>query len=192
MKKKIFTVLSAVVLSICLTACGSNDVKVIENNKDDKAFESSTDNSGETSKLKGYVFEADGQNGKVSITTEIEMNDILKQLGDPDNYFEAESCAFKGLDKTYTYSHYEIQTYPEDKKDLISCILFKDDMIKTAEGLSIGMTKDQMEEAYGTDYEQKGAMYVYKKDSSFLGFIIQDNIISSIQYFSDALEQQQN
>ncbi len=192
MKKKIFTVLSAVVLSICLTACGSNDVKVIENNKDDKASESSTDNSGETSKLKGYVFEADGQNGKVSITTEIEMNDILKQLGDPDNYFEAESCAFKGLDKTYTYSHYEIQTYPEDKKDLISCILFKDDMIKTAEGLSIGMTKDQMEEAYGTDYEQKGAMYVYKKDSSFLGFIIQDNIISSIQYFSDALEQQQN
>lgn len=192
MKKKIFAVLSAVVLSICLTACGSNDVKVIENNKDDKASESSTDNSGETSKLKGYVFEADGQNGKVSITTEIEMNDILKQLGDPDNYFEAESCAFKGLDKTYTYSHYEIQTYPEGKKDLISCILFKDDMIKTAEGLSIGMTKDQMEEAYGTDYEQKGAMYVYKKDSSFLGFIIQDNIISSIQYFSDALEQQQN
>lgn len=196
MKKRIAAALFAIMLTACISGCGNDDVKRIERNESSGAQSGNenkdSSNGDEQSKLKGYVFETDGANGKVSMTTDIEMAGILEKLGEPDSYFEAESCAFKGLDKTYTYSHYEIQTYPDGDKDLISCILFKDDIISTKEGMSIGMTKEQMENTYGTGYEVKGNMYSYEKDGSYLAFIMQDDIISSIQYYSPALEKEQN
>ncbi|HBG77138.1 MAG TPA: hypothetical protein DDW86_09305, partial [Clostridiales bacterium] len=64
----------------------------------------------------GYSYEYNG----IKIPMNVDAAPIVKKLGKPANYFEAASCAFQGLDKVYTYSNFEIGTYPKGDKDFIS------------------------------------------------------------------------
>lgn len=188
MRKKIYVAVMAVLMAAALTACG-NDVKEI--NKDGSGAQTGETGAGQDNSdaaLKGYVFETEGTDGMVSITTDIEMTAVLEKLGEPASYFEAASCAFQGLDKVYTYLHFEINTYPDGDKDIISSIVLKDDLIETPEGISIGMSKADMESAYGTEYETKGNMCVYTKEGMHLSFLVENDAITSIEYGSAVLD----
>jgi len=139
--------------------------------------------------LTGYIFQAQGVSGMVSISVDMDAEPVIQSLGEADSYFEAPSCAFQGIDKMYTYSHFEIDTYPDGDTDKISMILFLDDLVSTAEGVCIGMTKEDMEKAYGTDYEVSNGFYRYTKDNMKLSFIIEDGEIRSIEYDSLVLNE---
>ncbi len=78
---------------------------------------------------KGYAFIYNG----VSVTMDADAAPIIEKLGEPASYFEAASCAFEGLDKMYTYSGFEIDTYPVGDKDYVSSVILKDDSVSTAE-----------------------------------------------------------
>ncbi len=203
MKKRLTMAVLGLLLALGLCACGNDDVKVItrdgvetgaENEKeengdtDDDADDTDDEDAGKDSddeeELKGYVFTADG----IDMAMDMEMEDVLAKLGEPVSYFEAASCAFQGLDKVYTYNHYEIDTYPDGEEDRISSIILKDDLIATPEGLSIGMTKTDMENAYGTGYETNGNMRVYTKDGMHLSILVENDAVTSIQYNSAALD----
>lgn len=69
------------------------------------------------------------------------MEPLVKKLGDADNYFESDSCAFQGKDKVYTYGSVKITTYPKDNKDYVYTIELLDDTVSTPEGISIGSDK---------------------------------------------------
>lgn len=56
---------------------------------------------------------------------------ILEKLGEPMEYFEAESCAFEGLDKIYTYSGFELHTYEMKGTDYVASVMFLDDSVST-------------------------------------------------------------
>ncbi len=107
---------------------------------------------------------------------------IIDILGQPVSYYEANSCVFEGLDKIYTYEHFEIDTYPYEDSDYISAIIFKDDLVMTSEGLCIGDSITRMIELYGEDYEENIGMIVYQKGDMELCFVIQDDTIMSIEY----------
>lgn len=187
MRKKLLILLCTTMLAVSLTACADDNVKVIKK-PDTTASDKKTDSDkkeNSSDSLKGYIFTSEG----VSLTTDIEAAKIIEKLGEPKNYFEAASCAFNGLDKVYTYAHFEINTYPDGDKDIISNILFLDDMVATTEGVSIGMTKDDMEAAYGKDYKEKAGMYVYTKDGMHLSFLVKDGVIASIEYGSAVLDE---
>lgn len=197
MKKRLAMAMLGLMLALGLCACGNDDVKVItkdgvetgaENEKEENGdAEDGTDagrDSDDADELKGYVFTADG----MDMAMDMEMEDVLAKLGEPVSYFEAASCAFQGLDKVYTYNHYEIDTYPDGDDDRISSIILKDDLIATPEGLSIGMTKADMENAYGTGYETNGNMCVYTKDGMHLSILVENDAVTSIQYNSAALD----
>ena len=93
---------------------------------------------------KGYAFIYNG----VVIEMDADAAPIVEQLGEPDAYFEAPSCAFEGIDKIYTYGSFELDTYPTKDKDYVSAIILKDDIITTTEGIGIGESVDKMEEVY--------------------------------------------
>ncbi|MCM1217683.1 MAG: SGNH/GDSL hydrolase family protein [Lachnospiraceae bacterium] len=143
------------------------------------------ESSEKDAKYKGYAF--------VYKDTVIEIdalaNPILKQLGEANAYFEAASCAFNGLDKMYTYSSFELDTYPMEDKDYVSMVLFKDDAIATAEGVSIGDSVDKVREIYGRDCEDENGMMVYEKDGMKLCFIVQDESVTSIEYQTTVLDE---
>ena len=125
-----------------------------------------------------FVFEFDG----VSMYVNQEAAGVLEALGEPNSYFEAASCAFEGLDKMYTYTSFEVDTYPEGDVDYISCIYFLDDLVETPEGVCLYMTQDDMIEAYGEDYTEVNGAFVYSKGNGDLSFIIEDGEIVAIEY----------
>ena len=76
----------------------------------------------------------------------------------------------------------------EGDKDMISTIILKDDLISTPEGLALGMTQADMETVYGTEYEMKGNMFVYTKDGMHLSVLVENGLITSIEYDSAVLD----
>lgn len=136
----------------------------------------------------GYMFKTDGISGSILLTADMEAAPVINALGEPENYFEAPSCAFMGVDKIYTYSHFEIDTYPDGGTDKISMILFLDDLVATPEGICIGMTIDDVKRVYGNGYEEINGACVYKKNNTKLTFLVKNGEISSIEYTSMVLE----
>ncbi|MBQ9346241.1 MAG: hypothetical protein IJT94_02725 [Oscillibacter sp.] len=132
-----------------------------------------------------YVFTASG----TDIVIDAEAAPILAALGDAASYYEAASCAFEGLDKYYTYGSYEVDTYPDESGvDRISAVLLKDDLVSTAEGVSIGSSREDVAAAYGEGAEE-GASLVYEKGGMKLMFILDsDGAVESIQYLTKALD----
>lgn len=119
--------------------------------------------------------------GDVTVSIDQDMAEVLTALGEPQSYFEAASCAFEGLDKTYTYPGFQIITRPEGDQDYINSILLTDDSVTTPEGLYIGASKEDMTAAYG-EGEEMGSAMMYTKDNVTLSFIFQDGKVISIEY----------
>ncbi len=128
----------------------------------------------------GFVFEYKG----VQINMDAPSDKILEALGEPMNYFEAPSCAFMGMDKVYTYSGFDFQTYTENDKDYIASIHFLDDSVTTPEGVGLYSTMEDMIAAYGKDYKQSFSQYTYTKGKCSLSFIIENNEVVSVEYAS--------
>lgn len=194
MRKKYLALLLGMLVmsSVVMTACGEGDeVKVVnklpQNNTDKTQNDKGTEKT-DDKELTGYIFQVQVGSQNVSVTTDLDMAEVLDKLGEADSYFESASCAFNGLDKVYTYDHFRIETYPDGDKDRISSIVLLDDLIETPEGISIGMTEQDVENAYGTDCEDIKGMKVYTKDESHLAFVIRDDVIESIQYYSAVLD----
>ena len=190
MKKKMMAMAMATVMTtVMLTACGGSDTKVVDKTGDTaQTTTQSTQTEGAAQTTpKGYTFQA---NGNVEVGVDIPMSTVLDKLGEADSYFEAASCAFDGLNKMYTYAHFEIDTYPDGDQDLISAIYLKDDLVSTKEGLSIGADKAQMESIYGTDYTEKGTECIYENQGMSLRVMITDGKVSYITYASNALDKE--
>lgn len=173
-----------ILVSILLVGCGTKEEPTDIKDSDDTHVQQEEenndidDNSHEPS---GYAFE----HGDISIYMNTDVVPVIDALGESIHYFEAESCAFKGLDKTYTYAGFEITTYPSGDYDYISAIDLKDDTVSTPEGVFLGATVDDMIAAYGEEYIESAGSYTYTKDDSKLQFIVMDDEIIAITYLAD-------
>lgn len=127
----------------------------------------------------------------VQLTMHGNMLPILEVLGEPDFYFEAESCAFQGLDKTFTYGGIEIHTYESHGKDYISSILFLDDTLETDEGVVLFGSLDDIVKVYGESYTEGFSLYTFEGIQSKINFLIENDEITSIEYVALNIEDQQ-
>ena len=179
--KKLFL---CIVIAVLLTGCGSKDQPEPSNNTaDQNKAEQKTEEttSGDVAQAEpGYVFDYNG----VSIQMNTDVAPVLKALGDPQEYFEAKSCAFDGLDKTYYYSGIELTTYPNGDKDYISSVYFKDDSVSTTEGIYIGSTLNELLTAYGENYSGDIGSYTYTKGDSSVLFLVENDEVTSITYLA--------
>jgi len=160
-----------------------------QNNQENQGSETNKEESVGANKVtepKGYVFEYNG----VKVGMDMEAAPIIAALGEADSYFEAPSCAFEGLDKTYSYGSFEIDTYEQNGKDYISTVFFCDDLIETPEGVCLFETKADMIKAYGEGFKEEFGMLVYEKDGMKLKFILEGDEITSIEYSSTVLDVQ--
>jgi len=107
---------------------------------------------------------------------------IIEALGEPKKYTESASCAFDGLDKTYYYGCFYLDTYPQGEEDLVYGWWFADDSLSTAEGIYIGASQADVESAYGADTFNGNNAYIIKQDDGMLTVILEDGIVTSIQY----------
>ena len=193
MKKRAAAFLLAAVMCLGLAACGGSgsDVNTIE--KDGGKAETASVQEAPSEEAQapseaavgtGYVYTLTYKDASIDVTPDQNMAEVLAALGDADSYFEAASCAFEGLDKTYMYGHVEVDTYPQGEEDFISSIYFLDDLAVTNEGVRVGSSKEEMEAAYGTDYSVVGTECIYAKGNSELRIIVEGDKVSSIQIVS--------
>lgn len=125
----------------------------------------------------GLVFVYQG----ISIQPNAPAEPILSSLGDPKSYTEETSCAFDGLDKTYFFGSFYLQTYPAADGDRVFCLWLVDDAVATPEGIYIGSTEQQVKDAYGEENLDGNSCIVTQGDCK-LTLILTDGAVSSIQY----------
>ncbi len=175
--------LMCLALAVILTGCSDQgqEPKDTDYPQNQNTSEQGSGNNQSSETDLGYVFDYNG----VDIPVNIDAASVLENLGEPQQYFEAESCAFKGLDKTFYYNGFELTTYPKTANtDYISSIYFKDDTVSTPEGIYIGSTVEDMQEAYGDNYTGGQGSYTYTQGDSSLLFIVEDNEITAITYLA--------
>lgn len=116
------------------------------------------------------------------ITLGEEAAPIIDALGAPRSYTEEPSCAFDGMDKTYYYGSFYLSTYPMDDKDYVYNIWFADDGVATDEGIRVGSSQSQVEDAYGKECFNGTNSYVLTKGQSRLVILIEEQTVSSVRY----------
>ena len=96
-----------------------------------------------------------------------DINEMLSEVGEPDDFTEARSCLHDGNDRIYTYGGIVIYTYPNGKKDIVNIIEFQGDE-KTLSGIGLGSTKAEIEAAYGSDYVEEFSFmtYMYRENAT--------------------------
>ncbi len=107
------------------------------------------------------------------------------QLGGNKDFFEAESCAAQGIDRTYSYNGFNVTTFIGKEKgspEIVSSILLTDDTIATEEGVFIGDTRDIVRETYGEPKKVQENTDIYIKGKSKIIFVYKDDGVISIEY----------
>lgn len=189
--KKLLSLMLVLAMLVCLCACGAKPAdgaaSIVQNNNSNtsdapeapQAPEANDDApASDTTAEEGFVFTYNG----VQITMNAPAADILAALGEPKSYTEQASCAFEGLDKTYFFGSFYLQTYPNGDADYIYAIWLVDDTVTTEEGVYIGASQADVEKAYGAEnFDGTNSFKVTKGDSS-LTVIMDNGAVSSIQY----------
>lgn len=179
--KRLVIILAA---ALTLAGCGDKE-KVISGDNGNSQSKPADDKavSGDTLE-KGYVFKA----GDVEIEIEAEAKEYIDALGEPKSYFEAASCAFGDLDKTYTYNGFELNTFSQNGKDYVSAVVLRDDTVSTKEGICIGDSVEKVKQVYGAFTSETDTAVVYAKGNMKLCFFIQDDTVVSIEYLNTILD----
>ena len=169
--KRILCMILALFTVICFAACGSTTTPATDNG-------GSQNGNTPVAATDGYVFTYNG----TKIAMHAEAAPIIAALGEPKSYTEEASCAFTGLDKTYNYGGFFLNTYPIGDQDYIYGVCLMDDSSTTPEGIYIGASQAEVEAAYGTEGFNGSNAYILKGTTSTLTIILEDGAVSSIQY----------
>lgn len=176
MKQRIISIFMSCAVLASLAACGGNSAGNASNPSSGPAG-----SAGSSAPAKGadaFSFTING----TKVTVNENMAGVLAALGEPQSYFEAESCAFEGLDKTYTYAGFVITTYPDGEQDFINSIRLTDDSSATQEGVYIGCTADQVQAVYGDAKDDHVGALSYTNGDTMLNFILEGDVVVSIEY----------
>ncbi len=167
---------AGIAFSFALTGCSSKPGP-----DDDKSSgQGSTPSGSEADKQAGYLFEING----VTLGVDMDMNELVPELGEAKSVFEAPSCAAQGTAYVYSYGSYEIETYPDGEKNRIAYIILKDDTVATPEGIDLSKTRADIIKAYGQASEESDNRISYEKGGMKLNFIFGGDDITSIEYVS--------
>lgn len=179
-KNPAFCALTALCLSLSLTACGGGETaQTPAPQPSAPAVQSNAPTESQAPAAPDtYVF----LSGDFAISIDQDMAEVLAALGEPQSYFEAASCAFEGLDKIYTYPGFQITTRPDGDKDYVNSILLTDDSVTTPEGIYIGCLKEDVLEAYKCSADGPDGSLMLTLDNTTLSFIFQDGKVLSIEY----------
>ena len=167
--KKIFALILALAMVLSMVACGG------ESAPETTAPAAATTT---TPDANSWKYSVQG----VEIMMHAPAASILEALGEPVSYTEEASCAFSGLDKTYYYGGFYLQTYPLGDEDYVFAAWLVDDSSTTPEGIYIGASQAEVEAAYGAEGFNGSNAYILKGTTSTLTIILEDGTVSSIQY----------
>ena len=130
-----------------------------------------------------------------TFTHESAVDEILTALGEDFTYYEAISCVYDGMDKTYDYGDVTVYTYPDgDTDQLMELYCTGGDV--SAQGITIGSTKDEVVNTFGTGYTEEGSVLSYslkateaQNTSASLYFELEDETVTAIAITAEHREE---
>ncbi|MCI9103680.1 MAG: hypothetical protein HFG47_10300 [Lachnospiraceae bacterium] len=125
-----------------------------------------------------YVFETEG----IEISMNQDASQVLSELGKAESFYEADSCTHQGKERVFTYDGFELSTYPSGGGDYVKSVWFLGEETSTQEGIHIGSTIEEMQEAYGDDYMEEKGRYVYTSQDAVLTFYTKKGLVSGVEY----------
>lgn len=181
--KKYICLLLTILLTLSLAACGAKEapaptaapVPAAETKAPTEAA-APQETAAPESSFPVFVYKG------IQIPMDVPAQPILDQLGAPKSATEEASCAFDGMDKTYFYGSFYIQTYPAQDGERIQSLWIVDDAVTTPEGVYIGMGKEDVKAAYGAEnFTENGACVIADGNIS-LTILFENDAVNSIQY----------
>ena len=123
--------------------------------------------------------------GNVLVHTGDTMNNLLEQLGAPDDFVQARSCLYDGDDKLYTYGGIVIYTYPSGEDDIV--YLMEVTGTETLlSGIGIGSGREDVLAAYGEAYTEFGTMLAYDlSETASLSFQMENDKVTFIEIYQE-------
>ena len=130
-----------------------------------------------------------------TFTHESAVDEILTALGEDFTYYEAISCVYDGMDKTYDYGDVTVYTYPDgDTDQLMEFYCTGGDV--SAQGITIGSTKDEVVKTFGTGYTEEGSVLSYslkateaQNTPASLYFELEDETVTAIAITAEHREE---
>lgn len=139
-----------------------------------------TANAGQTS-ADGLSFSYTSASG-VEFVIDAECDPLIAKQGEPAKTFEAPSCAFEGTSYTYTYDGFTVETYPDNGVNRVYAVTLTDNTTRTAEGVQVGASAEDVKAACGEPDVDSDAFLVYNGDGIDLQFFLEDSSVSQIVY----------
>lgn len=182
--KKIFALLLALCLLTGLTACNSQNPNTTQPPETTVTPES-TNPPGTDSGVTQPPQSTDGE-GFVYTLSNIPLipGTVFDESKMPEaaSVFQVPSCAIEGTDNVYNYNTVEVTVFDDGKAPVIYSIYLVDPNTATDEGLYQGDDLAAVERIYGTEYTKNGAELVYQKGSTQLRIIVNNDVVTSIEY----------
>ena len=187
--KRIFALILALVLTVCITACGGGssnaDMEITRYETDDKPQVDTGSTGGaqtddQTAEDEGvYSFTSNG----IELIPGAAFD--ASKLPEAQSVFTVPSCALEGTDNVYSYGTFEVTAFSEGGGESIYSIYLFDPNVATNEGLAVGDSRDKAVEIYGDGYTDNNGEYTYKKGDTLLVIVFQNDMVLSIDFRLD-------
>ena len=189
MKKSVLILI--LILALALTACGGNEgtdaqMEITRDPKETTAQVEAAEVATEAAQVEEessfdgpFIF----QNGSVKLLPGDPFDASV--LPEADSVYEVPSCAIEGTDNVYNYGAYEVTAFKSASGEQIYSVYFLDATLSTKEGISLGDSLEKVIETYGEGYQVNNTEYFYTSEGTVLSFIVQNNVVMSIEYRMD-------
>ena len=126
-----------------------------------------------------------------ALSVGMEMTDsILATLGTAQDIQTAPSCHYDGEDTIYIYDSYSLYTYANGDQDIVYLIEISGVGITTYLDIGIGVTREEVKDAYGEGTETQLSLYYAVDDTTGIRFTMDDGeTVSLIEYEELASEE---
>ena len=185
--KKIITLLLSLNLLIFLASCaGTSDNS---NDTGNSTNETTVDTSSDTTSPEDIentntTYEITLNNG-LTVVIGGDADAFVSAAGEPIDYMEAMSCIHEGYDKVYTFDGYSVTTSPDaNGNQYVSDLTLLSDAVVFDNGLSIGSGAAELDELFGTEYEEQFGVRSYMLDGAKVSVIVDADIVTSISVSS--------
>ncbi len=176
--KKTASIFTVLMLSLTVFSCSKSDV--IDTDTDEvTAHESNTETEpSAVTAAETYSFTLDnGLSFKLGDT----YGNVADTLGEPQDILEAPNCIREGNDTVYTFTDYSIMTSPDgDGNFFLAEFTLISDAVAFENGITIGSTSDDVDNAFGTEYIENFGVRTYSFPGANLSVVFDGDAVSAI------------
>ena len=167
--KRILAILLCLVLALGFAACG-----------DDQGKNEQGGNDGGSNK-KSVNFYMNYNNIKIELGADATA--LVGQLGTPESTSDMGACGDLGTVTKYVYDNIELFVLKSGDKATVDQITFKNDLVRTPEGVTIGTSKDDVIKSCGDGYAKCDDGEIrYTSGNKNLKFTLRDGAVTRINY----------